>query len=98
MQAGNMQSFGKRFFLFSDALGEKKLTVENLWAEPRHERGKWKELLEKNLLSFVPFPLEKKMVDELLSGNTLNTKVSQSIALPNWSNIYHCRLMSQHAK
>ncbi|KAL9963654.1 hypothetical protein ACROYT_G027181 [Oculina patagonica] len=55
---------------------EKKLTVENLWAEPRHERGKWKELLEKNLLNFEPFPLEKKMVDEMLSGKTLNTKAS----------------------
>lgn len=65
------------YFLFSDALGGKKLTVENLWAEPRHERGKWKELLEKNLVDFEPFPLEKKTVDELLSGKTLSSKVSQ---------------------
>jgi len=46
--------------------------------DPRHERGKWKELLEKNLLDFEPFPLEKKTVDELLGGKTLSTKVSRS--------------------
>ena len=61
----------------SDALRGKNLTIENLWAEPRHERGKWKELLEKNLLDFEPFPLKKTTVDELLGGKTLSTKVSQ---------------------
>lgn len=54
----------------------KKLTIETLWPEPRHERGKWKELLEKNLVDFEPFPLEKNTVDELLYGKTLQTKVS----------------------
>jgi len=63
-------------FLSSDALGGKNLTIENLWAEPRHERGKWKELLEQNLLDLQPSPLEKAAVDELLGGKTLSTKVS----------------------
>ena len=53
----------------------KKLTIETLWPEPRHERGKWKELLETNLVDFEPFPLEKNMVDELLCGKTLHAKV-----------------------
>ena len=65
-------------FLSSDALRGKNLTIENLWAEPRHKRGKWKELLEKNLLDFEPFPLKKNTVDELLGGKTLSTKVRQS--------------------
>ena len=65
-------------FLFLDALGGGKPTIEDLWVEPRHERDKWKELLEKNLLDFEPFPLEKKTVDELLGGKTLSTKVSRS--------------------
>ena len=53
----------------------KRLTIETLWPKPRHERGKWKELLEKNLVDFEPFPLEKNMVNELLNGERLQTKV-----------------------
>ena len=48
-----------------------------LWQEPRHERGKWKELLEKNLVDFEPVPLDKNMVNTLLRGKTLQTKVKR---------------------
>ncbi|XP_073254960.1 NACHT and WD repeat domain-containing protein 2-like [Porites lutea] len=55
---------------------QKKTTIETLWKEPRHERGKWKELLEKNLVDFEPVPLDKNMVNTLLRGKTLQTKAS----------------------
>ena len=56
---------------------QKKTTIETLWEDPRHERGKWKELLEKNLVDFEPLPLDGNMVNTLLRGKTLQTKVKK---------------------
>ena len=56
---------------------QKKTTIETLWKDPRHERGKWKELLEKNLVDFEPLPLDGNMVNTLLRGKTLQTKVKK---------------------
>ena len=56
---------------------QKKTTIETLWKEPRHERSKWKELLEKNLVDFEPVPLDENMVNTLLRGKTLQTKVQK---------------------
>ena len=90
------------YYFFSVAQEVKKLTIETVWPEPRHERGKWKELLEKNLLDFEPFPLEKNMVNELLSGKTLQSKVTiyyplyPSILLhllSQWKNVAHAYLI-----
>ena len=69
-------SFTLRFSFLAPGM-QKKTTIETLWKEPRHERGKWKELLEKNLVDFEPVPLDKNMVNTLLRGKTLQTKVKK---------------------
>ena len=69
-------SFTLRFSFLARGI-QRKTTIETLWKEPRHERGKWKELLEKNLVDFEPVPLDKNMVNTLLRGKTLQTKVKR---------------------
>ena len=69
-------SFTLRFSFLAPGI-QRKTTIETLWKEPRHERGKWKKLLEKNLVDFEPVPLDKNMVNTLLRGKTLQTKVKR---------------------
>ena len=69
-------SFTLRFSFLAPGM-QKKTTIETLWKEPRRERSKWKELLDKNLVDFEPVPLDENMVNTLLRGKTLQTKVKK---------------------